>query len=295
MKKFLVKVGLIFLCIVFLFLGSNVLYYKLGKQSRMVAFEVYDAIDIAKGKNNCTTIILGDSVARQFFNPDEQQEIQEECYLATNQAIMPVGNYILLQEYLKNNPQTKKVYYIARPDSFCSEINFHYTYSYLVTPLYTETYKKYLDETTIETLENTFGRFFIEKNFAKWMLAKYPKLLEMYSDICEELQQLQRNSSNGDYDDDMVLYLKKIQVLCEEKDIELHILSAPVPEGYEYDLGELRDRMEEYDLDTYYAELEQSMCYVPEEEFVDGVHLRQEYLKNNTDMSISIVEKCVWK
>ena len=127
------------------------------------------------------------------------------------------------------------------------------------------------------------------------MLAKYPKLLEMYSDICEDLQQLKRNSSSGDYDDDMVLYLKKMQVLCEEKDIELHILSAPVPEEYEYDLGELRGRMEEYDLDTYYAELEQSICYVPEEEFVDGVHLRQEYLKNNTDMSISIVEKCVWK
>ncbi len=51
--------------------------------------------------------------------------------------------------------------------------------------------------------------------------------------------------------------------------MRVFILSTPILEGHEYDLEELRLRMEKYELNTYYAEMEQSICYVSVEEFVD--------------------------
>ena len=72
MRKFLGRTAGILACILFLFLCLNLLYYKFGKQSRLVAFEVYDAIDLVGRQTDYTGVLLGDSVSRQFFGSDDQ-------------------------------------------------------------------------------------------------------------------------------------------------------------------------------------------------------------------------------
>lgn len=288
MKRFLGRLTVAFVGVMLLFLCFNILYYKLGRQSKLVAFEVYDAIDVAETQTEYKKVVLGDSVARQFFNPNIQQEDKEICYLPTNQAIMTVGNYILLEEYLKNNPQTEAVYYVARPDSLCSEMNFHYTYSYFITPFYTEKNQVYLEQKTVDEIERMFGKCCVESNFAKWMLAKYPKMLEFYHNICGNLQKLQ---SRGGQDDDMpILYLSKINTLCTLYDIEFHLVSVPLPEDYDFDFEELESRMAQYGMKNLYAELQDSVQYAKKEEFVDGIHLNEEYVEENGKMAFSMIE-----
>ena len=62
--------------------------------------ELYYALDLAEEKTEYTKVIIGDSVARLIFSPDYQDETDTTCYLATNQAITVLGNYILLGRYL---------------------------------------------------------------------------------------------------------------------------------------------------------------------------------------------------
>lgn len=283
MRKFLGRMAGILTCILFLFLCLNFLFYRFGKQSRLVAFEVYDAIDLVGRQTDYTGVLLGDSVARQFFSPDDQQKNQDICYLATNQAIMPVGNYLLLGKYLKNNPQTQVVYYMARPDSLCSAMNFHYTYSYFVTPLYIAENKKYLDNATIKEIEDKYGKIFAENNYIKWLLAKYPKLLDMYNNACSSLDSINEKWSKVENADISILYLHKIKELCDEKGIEFHILSVPVSEDYEFDFSGLKTAMKQYEMDELYEELLNSVEYISADEFVDGIHLNSDYVEENKE------------
>ena len=87
--------------------------------------ELYYALDMAETNTEYTKVIIGDSVARLIFSPDYQDETDEVCYLATNQAITVLGNYILLNRYLENNPQTEEVYYIVRPQSLANPLWFN--------------------------------------------------------------------------------------------------------------------------------------------------------------------------
>ena len=78
MKSFLQKTGFVIFMVIILFVGFNAIYYKTANHSRVTAFEVYDAIDRSSKQTEYTALILGDSVARQIFNPDVQKESGNE-------------------------------------------------------------------------------------------------------------------------------------------------------------------------------------------------------------------------
>ncbi|MCM1135857.1 MAG: hypothetical protein NC400_09825 [Clostridium sp.] len=284
MRNFLQRVCVVILSVIIIFFMLNAVYYKMSKNGRLTAFEVYDAIDISSQQSDCTALVLGDSVARQIFSPDYQEENKEVCYLTTNQAIMPAGNYILLENYLQNHPQTKKVYYIARPDSLQNGINFVYTYSYFVTPLYREPFLKYLHEETREGIEKMFGSFFSKREFAKWMLGKYPKLLEIYNKSLEKIWKIKSNYQANDKPDMAVSYILEMQKSCQDKKIEFILLSPPVPEGYDRGaVEEMREKMSALGMEDLIEEYADSIYYINQEEFVDGVHMRKEYLERNRE------------
>ena len=74
MKKFVREILIITAASVMLFVLMNIIYFKLGHHGRMTAFEVYDAIDRTGQQTEYTALVLGDSVARQFFSPEDQDE-----------------------------------------------------------------------------------------------------------------------------------------------------------------------------------------------------------------------------
>lgn len=284
MKVFLKRtMGWLLLVVVF-FIVFNVGYYAVKRSERAVAFEVYDAIALSEQKTNYHTLILGDSVARQFFHPDQQEESDEICYMATNQAIMPLGNYILLEKFLENNPQLETVYYAARPDSLESGVDFYYTYSYFVTPFYEENNFQYMEEETRKGIETIFGGFCSKNEFAKWVIAKYPKLQQDYLDLCKTVFQ-QRRRFDEDYEmpDTSTFYLQEMKMLCERNGIEFHLASVPLPERDDFDFEEWRGRMTEVGMEELFTEYMQGIEYVSQGEFVDGVHLKAEFVAENRE------------
>lgn len=287
MKKFLIRVLIISIVPIILFTILNVFYYKLGKHTRLSAFEVYDAIDISGTETGCTTLILGDSVGRQFFNPEYQEESETCCYLATNQAITAAGNYILFRRFLENNPDTNRVYYVLRPDSLKSGVNFVYTYSYFVTPLFNESYNIYLHPETVEGIEEVFGKVCAERAFPKWMMAKYPKILEMYNNTCSSLWQIRHQGDAPKQVPDMsITYLADMKQICDEHGIELHLVCVPLPEGYAFDFESLEREMDAAGLETLYEEYTSDVQYVERGAFVDGIHLTKEYMDENREKYI---------
>lgn len=284
MKKFLIRVLIISIVPIILFTILNVFYYKLGKHTRLSAFEVYDAIDISGTETGCTTLILGDSVGRQFFNPEYQEESETCCYLATNQAITAAGNYILFRRFLENNPDINRVYYVLRPDSLKSGVNFVYTYSYFVTPLFNESYNIYLHPETVEGIEEVFGKVCAEREFPKWMMAKYPKILEMYNNACSSLWQIRHQKDAQKQMPDMsITYLADMKQICDENGIELHLICVPLPEGIVFDFESLEEEMYAVGLESLYEEYTSDVQYVEQGAFVDGIHLAQEYVDENRE------------
>ena len=265
-----------------MFLLINVIYYKAANNHRQVAFEVYDAIERAGVNEGYTGLVLGDSVARQIFQPGYQDESDDICYLATNQAITTVGNFMLLERFIENNPQLEDVYYVARPDSIMGNVNFIYTYSYFVTPLYNESMRQYLEPETREEIEVIFGRFWARREFPKWLLAKYPKLLDVYQNGCRSTLQFRRWISDAEEKDMAALYLGKMKAVCDEKNIKFHLLAAPLPDSYQYS----SEKMQELDCEgkeELIRKYVDSIIYVQEDELVDGVHMSDSFLEKNRE------------
>ena len=266
-----------------MFLLINIAYYKVTNDQRQVAFEVYDAVDRAGVNEGYTGLVLGDSVARQVFQPKYQDESDDICYLATNQAVTTVGNFMLLERFIENNPQLEDVYYVARPDSIMGNVNFIYTYSYFVTPLYNESMRQYLEPETREEIEVIFGRFWARREFPKWLLAKYPKLLDIYQNDCRNILQFRKWTGDAEEADMAALYLGKMKAVCDEKNINFHLLSAPLPEGYQYSFEEMEERLDFEGKEELIRECADSIIYVQKDELVDGVHMSDSFLEKNRE------------
>ena len=158
MKKFLKKV----VCFVILIIISSVIFAVYentkSKRSEQVGSDVIYAIELAQEHNNYRKVLIGDSVCHQLFQQENQNENEEVCYLGTNQAVTVVGNYILLENYLKNNPQTEKVIYFAGPQSFANDMWLNHTYQYFILYFYNKENMQYVDVETQEMLESRFGK-----------------------------------------------------------------------------------------------------------------------------------------
>lgn len=266
-----------------MFLLINIAYFSFSKNPRQVAFEVYDAVDKAGVNEGYTGLVLGDSVARQIFSPKYQEESGDICYLATNQAVTTIGNFVLLESFIENNPQLEDVYYVARPDSIMGNPNFIYTYSYFVTPLYREPFVQYLEPETREELETIFGSLCAREEFPKWMLAKYPKLLDIYQNTRRNIWEFRRWKDGGEETDMAALYLSKMKEACEERGIKFHLLAAPVPRNYQYSLEEMESRLDFAGKDKLLQQYKDSIIYVEEDELVDGIHMSDSFLEENRE------------
>ena len=120
--KFIVSVVVFVLLVVVSLGGYFAVQYVRGKNSpSSFGPELYYALDLAEENTEYTKVIIGDSVARLIFSPDYQDETDEVCYLATNQAITVLGNYILLNRYCQTaEPCQSAVVQLFIPVFYCS-------------------------------------------------------------------------------------------------------------------------------------------------------------------------------
>ena len=273
---------LVFAVLVIATLGGyfTVQYIKGKNSPSSFGPELYYALDLAEQKNDYTKVIIGDSVARLIFAPDYQAETDEVCYLATNQAITVLGNYILLSRYLENNPQTEEVIYIVRPQSLANPLWYNFSFQYFIVPFYNDTYKKYIDEDTRSYIENRFGKMYAANDIVKSFVENNPYYLDVYLNNVLEQQLEVRDEKH--LSELSIKYLPLMKELCESYGVSFTVLAAPLPDTEEnHEWSEFAVQIEESGLADILGNYLDGIEYYEESCFSDEAHFTEEYLKEN--------------
>lgn len=249
--------------------------------------ELYYALDLAEKKTEYTKVIIGDSVARLIFAPDYQEETDTTCYLATNQAITVLGNYILLSRYLENNPQTEEVYYIVRPQSLANPLWFNFSFQYFIVPFYNDTYKQYIDDDTRKYIEDRFGKLYATNDIVKSFIENNAYYMDVYLNNVLEQQLEVRDEKH--LSDLTIKYLPKIKELCDSHGVKLKVLAAPLPDTQDnHEWADFEKQIEDNGLTGLLGDYIDGIDYYPESAFGDEAHFTQEYLDSERE---NIIEK----
>ena len=281
MKRFLKDIFLIIALVLVSCAGFFLVQYLVGRgKSGSYGPELYYALNLAEETQEYTSVIIGDSVARLIFDPDYQEETTSTCYLATNQAITVLGNYILLSRYLENNPQTEEVTYILRPQSLANPLWYNFSYQYFILPFYNDTYKGYIDAETCAYIEDRFGRLYTVNELVKSFIENNAYYMDVYlNNILEQQLEVRDEKHISDLS---VRYLRAIADLCEEYGCCLHILCAPLPDTQEnHDWSEMEAQFTQYGLADLLGSYFDGLDYYPEDCFVDEAHFTEDYLAEN--------------
>lgn len=279
--KFIVKIVIVLALVVFT-VGSYfaVQYFRFKDKPSSFGPELYYALDLSETNTGYTSVIIGDSVARLIFAPDYQEETDTTCYLATNQAITVLGNYLMLSEYLSNNPQTTEVTYILRPQSLANPLWNNYSFQYFIVPFYNEQYKNLILDETRTYIEERFGKLYADNEVVKTITINTPFLLDSYLNNNLEQQLEIRDEKN--ISQVALTYLPLMKKMCEEKGIKFTVIGAPLPDTTDnHDWADMKATI----LDTpgleFMADFFDGIDYYDEAYFMDEAHFTEEYLKDN--------------
>lgn len=123
-------------------------------------------IDHVQEQNSDTKLILGDSVCNQMFN--HLQEYNDDyCIVGNNRGLTMVGQYLLLNEFLKAHENVTDVYVIVGLDALESKIDITYGYQYVVVPFTRIGALNNLEKETIDEMSDLFGAWALQPEVAK--------------------------------------------------------------------------------------------------------------------------------
>lgn len=290
MKRFLLKLAFAALLAV---LAAAASLARIGRApaDRSVGREVYLATDRARAAHpSFQRVLIGDSVGRQLFEEKYQRENGATYYLASNQAVTPMGNYLLLLEYLARNPQTREAVYVALPSSLCNDFGTRYTFHYFILPFVRTGMADALDPEDLEHLEAKFGRPVVRNARLQNALFHSTKAYEFYSDRLPLSSVPARIP--GRIPDRCAKYLCRIRDLCASNGVALRIVCPPLRDDARtapfFDQREL-DRVGLGDVATnYFADA----FRVPSSHFRDVHHFDFGWLaKNRRDLILRMSER----
>lgn len=238
----------------------------------------YYAISKASEPNNCSDVILGDSVCNQIWN--QKENLGELCTLSSNQAITPCGSYLLLHTYLDAHPSTKTVYYAVRPQSLANDMWTNFTYQYFVLPFYNDENLPLIEDETKELLYEKFGKPFVTNQYLKMILSHNQRLQDIY------LARVQTgdNDVTNRLSRTAAIYLRKMQALCEERGVKFVVRPLPLadtPENQDWNL--FRQDIADYGFEDLLKNFIDDVDYYPLDWFVDGVHFTPDILAEHLE------------
>lgn len=264
MKHFLIRFG-IFLFLLFLAF-CLVDFLKLSHRI-LPNRDVYTVIERSKATRDKTKVlILGDSIARQLFDPLDQSGENGVTNLASNQSIDIIGNYFLLHNFLERNHSVERVYLIVNCTSFQNNLDHLFTYNYFLKPFYNSEYKPLFTPAAMEQIKSIpFHRFVsfppIHATFFTPELNKHKSKSKFLSKISIE-------------------YLEAMETVLEERGIQFKVISPPVSQaGFEdaqiYKSVYESTRRLPHHFDQYF----ESMIFLPASWYPDGAHFTNEKIK----------------
>lgn len=267
MKSFISKICyFVILAVLILLLCEGIYYYTGWYERKVNGWEVYAALRQSKTKQKKKKLVIGDSVAMQFFPCDN--EYDTVVSLACNQAISMAGYYFLLTNYLRTNKDNlpKEVILLITPMTLSNNLD-GFAFHYFLKPFYSE---EYMAQYTHYLLNRCHQIPFYW--LANWPFVRSSSYTFEYSLSTDEYVLASPIAQE---------YLLKINQLLMTLDIQFSIVPLPVCEENRDLLNtkyKLCSQTNELPLDMLLLLTERTIYY-PKELFVDEIHLTTQALK----------------
>lgn len=282
MKKLYGK-GLLFCAIIFC-ICIGILYLSAREPSRSLIAKWTDSEDFMEANtmlpsfaqaniaDGTTRLLIGDSIANQLFVSLREQNPQT-AILTTNAALLMPGQYLLAKEYLENHPNATDIFLVIHPLPLTRTFDTEWSYRYAaMTYVETGTIKE-LDQNTIDTMEELYGAFFMNKEVVRLVEASplCRKLSLSYIDFHKENDTLDFPFEMADQ------YARKLYELCQEHKATLHIHPSPVSEFYREQVAELANAYETTWMCSHFPDYFNEIMYYPDEWSEDLSHFSGEH------------------
>lgn len=257
------------------------------------AREIIPYIEKVQKKDGSTKLILGDSVCNQILNRFQEGN-EAFCISGTNRAVTLAGQYILAEEFVKNHKSVTDIYLVIILDSLTTEFDRQFGYQYVVMP-FTETDTiKNLAPSTRSQLRRIYGPLFCWKPVVE-VIETSPLNRKLFLNFLTYKDQIFPLDSDTAVSEVSYQYLEKIYRLCEENDINLHLIPGPHADTEEQHIRERRIEKElnENGSIKYFGDYFDKIEYYPAELFRDGVHFDENVVGESffaeivSDMQIS--------
>ena len=235
----------------------------------VAGYEIYHSIFKSKQKKKTKKIIIGDSVGRQLFSNETDNESLNS--LACNKSISMAGHFFLLNNYLNAGNQVDTVFLVFTPFSFQNNLNDVFTFHYFLKPFYTNEYKPLFTKLVNDQIHKIPYYYF----------CRFPNILT--SNWAPDFK-------SKDKTDDSFLspisieYLIKIKELSRKHHFKVIILPTPTRISRKAEVERMmKTGITNNNLGAEFNNYFENIIYLNDKDFIDEVHLKREKLAYFTD------------
>lgn len=231
--------------------------------------EILPAIEKVSLNPEKTKLIIGDSVCFRLFD-NYAEENEAYCIAGTNRAIGLSGQYILAEIFLETHPDATDIYLIVTTQTMITPYETAYGYQYTVQPFLETDNLGRLDEVTLVQMQHAYGSFVTNKEAVRFV-DDSPILKKAYLNLLNRYHAISVQSKIPEM---VEHYIVKMDELCRENSVTLHLIPAPaagIPERREIDavISESYAQTAAYEVFPDYFD---NLLYYPPSYFSDGVH-----------------------
>lgn len=278
MRRFIAKFLFLAFCILAITIILSLVAYNSTPKKRY-GVEVFRAIKVANtSMPDAHTLILGDSVANQIFYVAKPSMPKEFALGVCNQAVTPIGNLLLLKQWLSLNPQAKEVVYVVLPGSLANDGSVMFTFHYFIHPFSEAEWLSKLDYDTITHLENRFGWPVVNNKSLRHLLYRNDRLYQYYESY------LIKRSSNMPPSDGLpeivIKQLIEMQKICTSKGVSFTIKFPPLLHSPHKEFA-TRVASQLHEIFPEMPNPFDKIMVIKPSSFRDGVHYTKEYLNEN--------------
>lgn len=223
--------------------------------------------------------IFGDSVSGQLFIGYNEDEFD---IITGNQAMTFMYQYVLVDEYIRANPQVKDIYMIVTFDTLSLELQDVLSYQYAVLPLARCNRLSVVDDYVMNELNDLYGGFFMNNDVAQFV-EKSGIIRKIYLSYLENHSE--KNGSKIIKDPEKIshitdVYLWKIYSICNDNGINMHLIPCPAKDTNENRLRikNLKESYLQTKIGKTFPGYFDGITYYSEEQFKDELHFKDNLL-----------------
>jgi len=262
LKKFIFKIlGYTALTFLVLELICSFLIQDVGLSYRLGIKNVFLGQTSILNKTKRTfasdTLHIGDSVARQIFQGKGNT-------FTSHAGILAEGNYILLKNIIRNNPQLKVVLFGVTPTTFSFDFNESVTSLNYIKP--------YQSIYNLRDLDLHSVKHMARKPLSLFYLFNAGKFLPM-SDIDFKVEKTYRNHLSPH----SFIYIMKMMDLCKKHNIEFTMYCPPINQrrvDITNNFQEVKGRVFKTRLEGLFNQYFRTVIVMDDDYFRDGQHFK---------------------